>query len=57
MPKEHEEDDDVTRKLRDEGCAPQIEPEEEHCQEEEEVISKKHKKGMMVLMNQGSLFF
>lgn len=42
-PKDHEDIDDVTKRIREQGCAPTIVPEEE---EEEHIIPlKKSKKG------------
>ena len=47
VPKEHGDEDDITKKLRKEGIAPKVEEgEEEDSEEEDYVISiKKHKKG------------
>ena len=36
MPKEHEEDDEVTRTLREEGCAPRVPGDDVQKEEEEE---------------------
>ncbi|XP_033760655.1 RNA-binding motif protein, X-linked 2-like [Pecten maximus] len=51
QPKEHGDEDDVTQKLRAEGCAPKVEEEEEEDDEEDEFVvpvkkekKEKHKK-------------
>ena len=47
VPKEHGDEDDITKKLRKEGIAPKVEEGEEEDSEEEDYVIpiKKHKKG------------
>ncbi|XP_046559309.1 RNA-binding motif protein, X-linked 2-like [Haliotis rubra] len=48
IPKEHGDEDEVTKRLREEGCAPKIQP--SSSSEEEPVVVKKAKKGSLNLL-------